>query len=179
MIHLVRHGEPAAGWGVHPNPGLSDLGHRQASAAAETLAQAGAKRAIVSPLQRCRETAAPFEKLMETHARIEPAVGEVITPAGIEDRAAWLKSVMAGRWAGLGPDFDNWRVSVMAAVDRVQDETVVFSHFIAINVVVGLLTGNDCVVNFRPAHCSITKLERRGGKLAIIELGSEAASVVM
>jgi broad specificity phosphatase PhoE len=178
VIYLIRHGEPAAGWGAHPNPGLSELGHRQAFAAAETLAQAGAKRAVVSPLQRCRDTAAPFEKLMETHARIEPAVGEVITPPGIEDRAAWLKGVMAGRWAGVGPDFDNWRAGIMTAVERVQDETAVFSHFIAINVVVGMLTGDNRVVIFKPGHCSITKLARVGGKLRVAELGPEAATVV-
>jgi broad specificity phosphatase PhoE len=116
---------------------------------------------------------------METHARIEASVGEIITPAGIEDRAAWLKGVMPGRWTGVGPEFDAWRIGVLGAVEKVQDETAVFSHFVAINVIVGLLTGDDRVVIFRPAHCSITKLERRGGKLAIGELGSEAASVVM
>jgi broad specificity phosphatase PhoE len=179
MIFLIRHGEPAAGWGSHPDPGLSDLGHRQSAAAGETLAQLGARRAIVSPLQRCRETAAPFEKLTETHARIEPAVGEIITPSGIEDRAQWLKGVMAGRWAGVGPDFDNWRAGILAAVENVPDDTAVFSHFVAINVVVGMLTGEDRVMIFRPAHCSITTLERRAGKLAIAELGSEAASAVM
>ena len=160
MIYLVRHGEPAGSWGADPNPGLTGLGVRQAVDAAETLARAGAKRAIVSPLQRCRETAAPFEKLMETHARIEPAVGEVITPPGIEDRAQWLKSVMAGRWSTLGPNFDNWRAGVMSAVDRVQDETAVFSHFVAINVIAGMLTGDDRVMIFRPGHCSITRLSR-------------------
>jgi broad specificity phosphatase PhoE len=178
MIYLIRHGEPAATWSAHPNPGLTDLGARQAADAAETLARAGAKRAITSPLQRSRETAAPFERAMETHARIEPAVGEIITPPGIEDRGAWLKSVMAGRWTGLGPEFDNWRAGVMGALDKLQDETAVFSHFIAINVVVGILTGDDRVVIFKPGHCSITKLVRRGGKLEIAELGAEAATIV-
>lgn len=178
MIYLIRHGEPAGSWGAHPNPGLTELGARQAAAAAETVARLGAKTAIVSPLQRCRETAAPFEKLRETHARIEPAVGEVITPPGIEDRAAWLKSVMAGRWTGLGPAFDDWRAGVMGAVEKLPGETAVFSHFIAINVIVGLLSGDDRVVIFRPAHCSITKLVRRGGKLSIAELGVEAATTV-
>lgn len=28
---------------------------------------------------------------METHARIETGVGEIITPEGIQDRAVWLK----------------------------------------------------------------------------------------
>jgi broad specificity phosphatase PhoE len=178
MIYLVRHGEPAAAWSAHPNPGLTELGARQAADAAETLARLGAKRAITSPLQRSRETAAPFEKLMETHARIEPAVGEVITPPGIEDRGVWLKGVMAGRWNGLGPQFDDWRGKVLAAIDRLQDETAVFSHFIAINVVAGLLAGDDRVVIFKPAHCSITKLARVGGNLQIAELGAEAVTVV-
>jgi broad specificity phosphatase PhoE len=178
MIYLIRHGEPAATWSAHPNPGLTELGARQSEAAAEALARAGAKRAITSPLQRCRETAAPFEKLMETHARIEPAVGEIITPPGIEDRGAWLKGVMAGRWTGVGPAFDDWRAKVVGALDKLPDETAVFSHFVAINVVVGTLTGDDRVVIFKPGHCSITKLVRRGSRLEIAELGAEAATVV-
>lgn len=179
MIYLIRHGEPAAGWGAHPNPGLSDLGHWQAAAAAETLARLGAKRAIVSPLQRCRETAAPFEKLMETHARIEPAVGEIAAPPGTEDRAVWLKNLMPGRWPDAGPDYDVWRKGVLAASEKLPDDTAVFSHFVAINAIIGLLSGDDRIVVFRPGHCSITRLERRGGRLAILELGAEAASVVM
>jgi broad specificity phosphatase PhoE len=180
MIYLIRHGEPSAGWGDHLDPGLSDLGRRQAEAAAEAVARLGAKRAVTSPLARCRETARPFEKVMETHARIEPAVGEVRTPEGIAhaDRATWLKGVMAGGWTGVGPGFDAWRNDILAAVERCADETAVFSHFVAINAVVGLLTGDDRVVIFRPGHCSITKLVRKGGKLAIAELGSEAASIV-
>ena len=178
MIYLIRHAEPAGSFGAHPNPGLTDLGHRQAYVAAEALAIAGAKRAIVSPLQRCRETAAAFEKLMETHARIEPAVGEIITPPGTEDRVAWLRGVMAGNWTGAGAGYDAWRANALAAIDKLQDETAVFSHFVAINAVVGKLSGDDRVVVFRPSHCSITKLARRGGKLVVTELGSEAATVV-
>lgn len=178
MIYLIRHGEPAASWGAHPNPGLSELGTRQAFAAAETLAKAGAKRAITSPLARSRETAAQYEKLMETHARIESGVGEIITPAGIEDRALWLKGIMAGNWSATDDALQAWRKSVLAAVEKLQDETAVFSHFIAINVIVGLLTGDDRVVVFKPGHASITKLDRRGGKLVVAELGAEAATIV-
>jgi len=178
MIYLIRHGEPAGSWGAHPNPGLTELGARQSADAAEALARAGAKWVVVSPLQRCRETAAPFEKLMETHARIEPAVGEIVAPAGTPDRAAWLKGVMTGNWTNAGQAYEAWRREALAAVEKVQDETAVFSHFVAINAIVGLLTGDDRVVVFRPSHCSITKLDRRGGKLVVVELGSEAATVV-
>lgn len=178
MIYLIRHGEPSASWGVLPNPGLTELGTRQAFAAAEMLATAGAKWAVTSPLARSRETAAQFEKLMETHARMETGVGEIITPPGIADRAAWLQGVMAGTWGEAGEELAAWRASVLAAVEKLPDETAAFSHFIAINAVVGLLTGNDRVVVFKPGHASITKLQRVGGKLRVAELGGEAATVV-
>jgi broad specificity phosphatase PhoE len=177
MIYLIRHGEPAASWGAHPDPGLSPLGLSQAERTATILAEAGAKRAVVSPLARCRETGRPFEKLMETHARIEPGVGEIRTPVGTADRPAWLKGVMQGEWAAAGEELDRWR-SVLAAVERCPEETAVFSHFIAINAVVGLLCKDERVVVFKPGHCSITKLARKGDRLVVTELGSEAATVV-
>ncbi|RYG34019.1 MAG: histidine phosphatase family protein [Burkholderiales bacterium] len=178
MIYLIRHGEPAGAYGAHPNPGLTELGTRQALAAAETLAKAGAKRGITSPLARSRETAAQFEKLMETHARIETGVGEIITPPGIEDRVAWLRGIMAGTWTQAGPDLQAWRENVLASVDRLQDETAVFSHFVAINALVSLLTNDDGVVVFKPGHASITRLERRGSRLVVTELGAEATTSI-
>ena len=145
---------------------------------AEELAKLGAKRAITSPLARSRETAAQYEKLMETHARIESGVGEVITPDNIADRSEWLRGVMMGNWSAMDPGLQAWRQTVLATVEKLPDDTAVFSHFVAINVIVGLLTGDDRVVVFKPGHASITKLDRRGGKLVVAELGSEAATVV-
>jgi broad specificity phosphatase PhoE len=180
MIYLIRHGEPAAGWGDHLDPGLSPLGARQAEAAGEALVRAGAMRAVTSPMARCRETARPFEKQRETHARIEPGVGEIRKPADVSptDRPAWLKGVMAGSWSDV-PEYAAWRAGVLKAVEACPDDTAIFSHFVAINAVVGLLTGNDNVLAFRPGHCSITKLARRGGKLVVAELGSEGALVAL
>ncbi|MEQ1783624.1 MAG: histidine phosphatase family protein, partial [Hyphomonadaceae bacterium] len=73
---------------------------------------------------------------------------------------------------------DAWRQSVLAAVEKMPDQTAVFSHFVAINVIVGLLTNDDRVVVFKPGHASITKLARVGGKLKVVALGPEAATVV-
>lgn len=181
MIYLIRHGEPAAGWGDHLDPGLSSKGHEQAAAAAEVIARNGAKRAITSPMARCRETAKPFEKLIETHARIETAVGEVRTPAGVsaEERVQWLRGVMGGSWTDAGPGFEAWRQGIMTALKSVPDETAIFSHFVAINVVVGLLTGDDRVTIFRPAHCSVTRLARIDGKLSVAELGGEGTKMAL
>jgi len=177
MIYLIRHGEPAAGWGEAADPGLSALGQKQAEAAARILAEAGAKRPVASPLARCRETARPFEKMMETHARIDPLVGEVKEPEGVADRAAWLKSAMTGTWSEAG--LQTWAESVLKAVEAMPKDAAVFSHFVAINAVVGLLSGDERVLVFRPGHCSITRLERRAGKLHIVERGQEGALVLL
>lgn len=178
MIYLIRHGEPAGAYGAHPNPGLTDLGTRQAFAAAETLAKAGAKWAVTSPLARSRETAAQFEKLMETHARIETGVGEIVTPPGIEDRVTWLRGVMGGTWSETAPEVQAWRAHVIATAEKLGEHTAAFSHFVAINVIVGHLMSDDRVVVFKPGHASITTLTRVGGKLKVAELGAEAATVV-
>ena len=179
MIFLIRHGEAAAGWGSHPDPGLSALGQRQADAVAEQLLAEGANAVVSSPMQRCRETAQPLATRLELTPQIEPAVSEIETPVGLEDRSAWLRQVMAGRWDEAGHDFDPWRRAALAAVSSLPDGTAVFSHFIAINAIVGLLEQREDVIVFRPGHTSVTVLEREGGGLVVRKRGGEAATRVL
>ncbi len=62
-VFLVRHGEAAARWGEDPDPGLSERGREQASAASEALlGLLDAEVNIVSsPLLRARLTAEPLK----------------------------------------------------------------------------------------------------------------------
>lgn len=179
MIFLIRHGEAAASWGDHPDPGLSDLGKGQAEAAAEILSKLGATTAVTSPMQRCRETAQPFEARAGLTARVVPEVSEISTPDRIEDRVSWLRELMAGTWTQAGPDLVAWRLKMSQTVSDLPDGVAVFSHFVAINALVGALEGDDRVTIFRPGHCSVTRLERRGGVLRVAEYGSESATRVL
>ncbi|KCZ96773.1 phosphoglycerate mutase [Hyphomonas polymorpha PS728] len=179
MIFLIRHGEAAASWGDHPDPGLSDLGKGQAEAASEILTKLGATSAITSPMQRCRETAQPFEARTGLTARVVPDVSEISTPDGIEDRVSWLRELMAGTWTQAGPDLAAWRHKMSETVSGLPEGTAVFSHFVAINALVGALESDDRVTVFRPGHCSVTRLERRGGVLRVAEYGSESATRVL
>ena len=179
MIFLIRHGEAAASWGDHPDPGLSELGHGQAAAAAQILSDLGASAAITSPMQRCRETARPFEAKAGLTAKVVPEVSEIATPAGIADRVSWLRALMAGTWTEAGPEFVAWRRQMAETVAGLPDGTAVFSHFVAINALTGALEGDDRVTVFRPGHCSVTRLERRGGVLRVAEYGSESATRVL
>lgn len=179
MIFLVRHGEAAAGWGDHPDPGLSDLGGRQADAVASALESLGASAAISSPMLRCRETALPFEQRMGLVAKVAPEVSEIDTPRVVEDRVAWLRALMAGEWGGGAHDFRRWRQAMLDFVTELPDDTVVFSHFVAINALVGMIESDPRVVVFRPGHCSVTQLLRTPASLRVAEYGSESATRVL
>jgi broad specificity phosphatase PhoE len=181
-LTLVRHGEAAAGWGDDPDPGLSDTGRAQAAAMAGALAPLGPLPVLVSPLRRTRETAAPLEVAWEVPALVEPAVGEIVAPAhaaGLDARSAWLRTAMGGRWAELDEEHHVWRDAVVAALTSLVEDTVVVTHFVAINVAVGAATGDDRVVVFSPGHCSRTTLEVEGGRLRLVDIGASAATEVL
>lgn len=177
MIFLIRHGEAAAGWGDHPDPGLSALGHKQAAAVGEHLADLGATSVMSSPMQRCRETAVPLAARLGLTPVILPAVSEIITPPNIEDRVTWLRGLMGGSWP---ENMLGWCQSAHQGVLALPDGSAVFSHFVAINAIVGQITKQSDVLVFKPGHCSVTVLERaEDGRLQLNQLGEEAATRVL
>lgn len=176
FIYLVRHAEPAATWGAHPNPGLSELGHKQAEAAAVRLAQVGAKALISSPLARCQETAQPSAAALDFVLHTEPRVAEIPVPSHVTDHRAWLTQVMSGSWHDVHVDqgLRDWRDQIGQALLALSHDTLVFSHFVAINAAVGLATKSDAVTCFKPGHASVTILRNSGGVLTVESLGQEA-----
>ncbi len=160
-IYLVRHGRAAAGWDVDPDPDLDDLGRAQAAAAAEQLAALGPLPIVTSPLLRCRQTAAPLASKWNTEVRIEPLVAEIPSPDGVamHDRVGWLRTAMTGTWADLGPRYTAYREMVVATVAAFPGDTVVFSHFVAINVLVGAALGRDELVIRSLDNCSVTIID--------------------
>lgn len=178
-LHLVRHGRAAAAWDADLDPGLDDVGREQAEAAARRLAPLGPLDLLASPMRRTRETAAPLERLWGRPARVEPAVSEVpSSSANLAERGLWLRGIMDGTWGAVDPERRAWRDSVVAALSALREDSVIFTHYIAINVAVGAATRDDRIVCFRPDHCSVTVLETENGALRLVRLGAEAETVV-
>jgi len=186
LIYMIRHGRAAASWDADMDPGLDDLGRAQSEAVAREIeARAGRKLPLVtSPLRRCRETSVPLAELWGASPRVEARVGEIPSPThDLKERGEWLRAFMAGSWdAGAEPqggvDFMAWRRGVVEALTALEEDTVVFSHFIAINVAAGAALGDERVVSFRPDNCSVTVLEAKGSVLSLIEKGREADTKV-
>ena len=181
-LYLIRHGEPSGNWGqsADPDPGLTDLGHRQAEHAGERLAKTQPKLIVSSPLRRARETAIPLTRTMGAEATIAEAVAEIPTPSNVAftQRADWLRNLMTGEWSAADASLQMWRDGVVNYLSGLPDDAAVFSHFVAINVALGAAIGDDRVVCFRPAHASITVLEAKGRALSLVELGETADTAV-
>jgi broad specificity phosphatase PhoE len=187
-IYLVRHAKPAAAWGDDPDPGLDALGVTQAAAVAQQLAQAAAHAPIyTSPLRRCRETALPLRELWRCDATVLPSVAEIPSPpVDREAKRGWLTAGMNGTWGELqrnapagSIDYLAWRRSVVAALQALPHDCVVFTHYIAINVAAGAAQRREDVLCFRPDHASVTVIETEPQGLRLIELGRQAQTGVL
>src|SRR3954470_21431569 len=123
-ITLVRHGRAAAGWGDDLDPGLDDVGHAQAAAAAEALAPDGPLPLVTSPLRRTRETARAFETRWAVTARVEPAVGEVPSPTpDLAARVDWLRAFMSSTWDKQPPEMHAWRHELLGALLALEEDS--------------------------------------------------------
>ncbi|HEU4624164.1 MAG TPA: histidine phosphatase family protein [Steroidobacteraceae bacterium] len=172
-IYLVRHGEATAHWTEATDPGLSEIGLQQAHATAKRLAPLGPLAIASSPLRRARETAAPLEAAWRTTARIVEAVAELPTPRmRLDERPLWLQKVMHGGWSAADRALLQWRHAVLDFLTACEQDIVVFSHFVAINVALGAALGRDEFAPFKPANASITVLANDDGRLQLIEHGA-------
>jgi len=155
---------------------------KQAEAAADVLADLPALQAITSPLKRCQETAAPFAARLGAAARIEPRVTEVPSPA-VADRQAWLRATFRGAfdagapngWTACGEEVLRWRDGVIAALSALEEDSAVFTHFVAINAAVSAGLRRDQAIIFKPAHASITELACDDGVLRLVALGADVS----
>lgn len=179
MLFLVRHGKAAAGFEGHHDPGLDPSGRAQADTTARHLAPLGPLAIYSSPLARARETASPLADRWGVEMVIEPRVAEIPSPTqDLAARAQWLRGAMQGRWRDLPVDLNEWRNALVDCLLDIREDSVVFCHYVAINVAVGAALGDDRLVNFRPGYASVTRIVNVDRRLRVIELGQEAATTV-
>jgi broad specificity phosphatase PhoE len=170
LLYLVRHAQADAAWGEDPDPGLSPLGAAQAAATAHQLAPRGPLPIITSPLLRARQTAAALERHWNTLAIVEPGVGEVPSPSeDVGERQAWLQRALASTWPDLGPRYTSWRTMVTSLLGGLTHDTVVVTHFVAINAAIGAATGDDRVLCRSVGNASVTVLETSGHDLLLAD----------
>lgn len=178
-LHLVRHGRAAAGWDADPDPGLDEVGTAQAAAAAERLRTVGPLPILCSPLRRTRETAAPLAAAWGVEPVLEPRISEIPSPTeDLLERGAWLQQALAGSWADLDPPYRAYRDRYLATLLDLVEDTVVVTHFVGINAVLGAAWGDDRLVVRTVANTSVTVVDAASGRFEVLEEPSEATTEV-
>jgi broad specificity phosphatase PhoE len=172
-VWLVRHGEPEVTGTL--DPGLTARGHAQAATLPRRVAPAAL---CTSPLRRARETAASLEAAWGIAATVDGAFREL--PSGHADvagRQAWLRFAMGATFAELDDLQRSWRDAIIAAVRRLDVDTVVTTHAVVINAVTGWCAGEDAVLAWVPAHCSVTEVAvDDDGTITVVARGEERAA---
>lgn len=175
-IILVRHGEASANFRESIDPGLSDLGQAQALEVAERLSGLTGYELFTSPLARARETAEPLSRIWSRPAVVEPRVREVPSDGiALAERGEWLTRIMSGHWSEVDAERRRWRDELLRCLMEADTPRIYFSHFIAINAVVGAISQDDRVVCVFPKHTSVFRFAVDEGELSIIELGEQFA----
>lgn len=184
MLLLVRHGEPETAWGEGvADPGLSAAGQAQAEEAARLIAPRGPARLVCSPLQRCRQTAAPIAAATGLSIEIEPRIAEVATPPGVIDRRAWLaqhfpfvEGAFSRLWRDAPEDLLAWRAQLSTFLGALEPGTVLVSHFVALNVLLGLMLGREETVVTRLGLASVHLAQRDNGRWTVEAVGAGRAA---
>ena len=149
-IILVRHGEASASWQESTDPGLSELGKRQAEECANLLLN-------INEIDKYELVSSPLKRAIETGSKLKEKL------KGISD----LKKPQA-----------EWRKNIIDKIWQIENPTVIFSHFMVINTIVGYVKKDESMVCFYPDNCSITKLNKCEDEIHLTNLGSELSSKI-
>ena len=179
-IFLVRHGEAASSWGQSSDPGLSELGARQALQASHQLEALipGNIQLLSSPLARARETAAPLADALDLPVLVDDVFREIPSPVALPQRQDWLRQFMRQSWDEQPDELSQWRDAASQTLLELRLPAVVFTHFLVINAIVGQILGRKETLCFMPDNASITRLHHTGTALELVALGREMETVV-
>lgn len=174
---LVRHALPerVVSQGSAADPPLTELGHRQAEAAAKWLSVEKFDALYSSPMQRARETADPMASLLGLDVRLEDGIAEYDRQSEmyipIEEVKKSNDPQMQAHWRALAEDrlddliedAHTFRPRVAEAVARIISEhpgqrVVAVCHGGVINVALAEILGLQRSLWFEPAYASIHRV---------------------
>ena len=188
-IYLIRHGEAIDGW-TSLDPGLSKLGKKQAEDLRSSLKKKLNDKTdiISSPLLRCQETANISVSDSKKKIVFDDIFRELPSPIkDLNKRVTWLKRVLPLNWEELEEDTESklsnidyylWRKKIINKIISFKNETVIFTHFVVINYVIGKIMNSNKVIKFYPDNCSITEIGIEDNKMELIKLGDSSISKV-
>lgn len=185
---LVRHALPvridSTPDGSAADPGLSPLGHEQASRVVSALAGDQVDVIYSSPASRALETAAPLVAALGLELVVEPGIAEFDASHGSYVPVEELRAEGDPRWDRLvagdlyHPDVDPdaFQQTVVSAVEDIVarhpgGRAVLFTHSGAINAYTAHLAMQSRLLWIAPAYASLTRVgAARDGRRGIVSI---------
>jgi probable phosphoglycerate mutase len=179
---LVRHARPEQVANVDggADPALTEVGHRQARAAASWLVAEPLDALYVSPMVRARETAQPLERLLGVAAEVVDGVQEYdaehhsYTPVEVlrQDKAAWRAFLDSEGRAERGAWVDEVATTIEGLVGRHRGERIaIVCHGGVINAWATTTLGIGPQMFFNPDYTSINRfMAASSGERSIVSL---------
>jgi 2,3-bisphosphoglycerate-dependent phosphoglycerate mutase len=162
---LIRHARPvrAEGGDGPADPGLSQLGRRQAEALAAWLAPERLDAIYTSPLSRAVETAALLGEALGLTVAVDAALAEYDADAAAYVPIEELQAAGDPRWMEVPDDMAGFQARVVDGVDRLaaahpSQRIALVCHGGVINVVVSAVLGVGPQMLFLPAYTSISRV---------------------
>ena len=142
-LYLVRHGRAAAGWDTDPDPGLDEIGQRQAVAVAARLAEFGRDAHSDQPIA----TMPGDRRAVGGDVECRATRSNRLSPRSRRQRGLRWRIGSSGcgwRCAARGPTSALATSHIVtrssARWPPIEIDAVVFSHFVAINAAIGAAT---------------------------------------
>ncbi|MGB5760816.1 MAG: histidine phosphatase family protein [Acidimicrobiales bacterium] len=165
---LVRHARPVRidDAGGPADPELTELGHRQAKAMAEWLAEERFDGLYVSPMVRARQTAAPLEQALQLQAEVVGGVQEYdanehhyIPMEDLKaDKKRWRDFIVEQQQEDMSAFADLVVSSIEDLIARHRGQRIaVICHGGVVNVWAAKVLGMAPTMFFEPHYTSISR----------------------
>lgn len=175
QIILIRHAEAAASWGTsNPDPGLSNIGKKQAKILRKHLTNVDGFKVISSPMARALQTCQIALDIPLKNIQINATFSEIPSSnINTEDKSLWLQKISQASVRNLPNNLQNWFERIIEALEHITEDTIIFSHFMVINAVISYITKQDKLVTTFPDYTSLTKIENADGSLKLTSFGTD------
>jgi len=166
---LIRHARPSRDDGSDgpADPGLSEVGRRQAEALADWLGAEPFDAIYSSPMRRARETAAPLADRLGLKVTAEPDIAEYDAGAASYIPIEELKAAGDPRWMELPDDIPTFQQRVVDAVERIvsahgSGNVAVVCHGGVVNVYLSWVLKAEQALFFLPHYSSTSRVLASG-----------------
>mgnify|MGYP001196686298 CR=1 FL=1 len=181
-IILIRHGEAASTWdGDDRDPGLSKKGVDQARSINDFTKSISSKGYdfISSPKSRAIETLKYASEGIDINFDIDNSFVEI--PAEDIDsdiRFEWLKDISTRKINTLPDDIKEWREEIIKKTLSLKNNSIIFCHFMVINVLVGYAIKKDRLLHFYPDNASITEIEIENEDVSVVSMEDVEKTII-